>query len=259
MRRTSTNLQFDARSAAPDPGRFSRLALDGPRGLAALIDLTLLGPQTSRDEVLKCCAQAADLRFACVIVHPAWIALAHSSLAGSGVPVGAMTSSPCGASLGSTKREEALGLLKVGARELETVLNIGMLKSQGNAMVEAELRAVIEVAHDAGAAVKVILETDLLTVEEKIRACELAISAGADFLKTGAGVSGPGCTAAEVALLRGVAGSRCGVSAAGGIQSLATAVEMLDAGASRIASPAGPAILEEAFGEADFFRRTRLA
>lgn len=259
MIRAFAKSPVDPYGAASDPARFSRLALAGPRGLAALIDLTLLGPHTSRDQVLHLCSQAADLRFASVVVHPVWVALAHSALAGTGVPVGAMTGLPLGASLGSTKRQEALSLLKVGARGLETVLNIGMLKSQWNSLVEAELRTVIELAHDAGAAVKVILETGLLAVEEKLRACELALSAGADFLKTGAGISGPACTAGDVALLRGVAGSRSGVSAAGGIHSLARAVEMLDAGASRIASPAGPAILEEAFGQADFFRPSRLA
>jgi deoxyribose-phosphate aldolase len=130
------------------------------------------------------------------------------------------------------------------------VMNLGLLKSGMNALVEQDIRGVVQVAHDAGALVKVILETSLLSVEEKLRASELALGAGADFLKTSTGFSTGGATPADVAILRGVAGSRCGVKASGGIRTLADARAMLEAGATRIGASASVAILREYQGEA---------
>jgi deoxyribose-phosphate aldolase len=165
------------------------------------------------------------------------------------VPVGTVLGFPLGASLSISKREEAIELVKLGAHDLDMVLSIGMLKSGMNDRVEQDIRGVVEVAHDAGAIVKVILETCLLNVAEKLRASELAISAGADFLKTSTGFSTAGATAEDVALLRGVAGSRCGVKASGGIRSLADTRAMLEAGANRIGASASVNILRE-LGEA---------
>jgi deoxyribose-phosphate aldolase len=125
------------------------------------------------------------------------------------------------------------------------VINIGQLKSGMNTQVQQDIRAVVQVAHEAGALVKVILETCLLNVEEKLRAAELVIAAGADFLKTSTGFSTGGATVTDVALLRGVAGSRCGVKASGGIRTLADAREMLEAGANRIGASASVAIVNE--------------
>ena len=150
-----------------------------------------------------------------------------------------------GANLATTKREESLALIKLGAHELDMVMNIGMLKSGMNAAVEQDIRGVVQVAHDAGALVKVILETSLLSVEEKLRASELALAAGVDFLKTSTGFSTGGATPADVALLRGVAGNRCGVKASGGIRTLADAKAMLEAGATRIGASASVAILNQ--------------
>jgi deoxyribose-phosphate aldolase len=152
---------------------------------------------------------------------------------------------PLGASLATSKREEALALIKLGARELDMVTNLGLLKSGMSALVAQDIRGVVEVAHDAGAMVKVILETCLLSVEEKLRASELAVIAGADYLKTSTGFSTGGATAADVAILRGVAGSRCGVKASGGIRTLSDARAMLEAGATRIGASASVAILRE--------------
>jgi deoxyribose-phosphate aldolase len=219
--------------------------LSSSAALAAVFDHTLLKPEATRDQVVKLCEEAAAFRFACAMVNPTWVALAHSVLAGSGVPVGVVVGFPLGANLATTKREESLALIKLGAHELDMVMNIGMLKSGMNALVEQDIRGVVQVAHNAGALVKVILETSLLSVEEKLRASELALAAGVDFLKTSTGFSTGGATAADVAILRGVAGSRCGVKASGGIRTLADARAMLEAGASRIGASASVAILNQ--------------
>jgi deoxyribose-phosphate aldolase len=152
---------------------------------------------------------------------------------------------PLGASMGTTKREEAAALVRIGAHDIDMVLNVGLLKSGENEAVEQDIAGVVEVVHDAGAIVKVILETCLLTVEEKLRASELAIAAGADFIKTSTGFSTGGATPEDVALMRGVAGGRCGVKASGGIRTLADAKRMLEAGANRIGASASVTIVGE--------------
>jgi deoxyribose-phosphate aldolase len=152
---------------------------------------------------------------------------------------------PLGANLSTTKRDEAREMVKMGARELDMVLNIGMLKSGLYEQAEADIRTVVEVGRAAGAVVKVILETCLLTMPEKLRAAEMAIHAGADYLKTSTGFSTGGATVADVALLRGIAGDRCGVKASGGIRTLSEARSMLEAGATRIGASAGVRIVQE--------------
>src|ERR1700728_989754 len=179
------------------------------------------------------------------MVNPAWVSLAHSVMAGSGIPAGVVGGFPLGAHLATTKREEALAVIEFGDHALDMVMNLGLLKSVMNALVEQDIRGVVQVAHEAGALVKVILETSLLSVEEKLRASELALSAGADFLKTSTGFSTGGATVADVAILRGVAGNRCGVKASGGIRTLSDARAMLEAGASRIGASASVAILRQ--------------
>jgi deoxyribose-phosphate aldolase len=226
-----------------DAQAFATQALARRQSLAAVIDHTLLKPEATRAQILKLCAEAAEHRFACAMVNPVWAATAHAALAGTGIPVGVVIGFPLGASLTITKREEAEAMVKAGAHELDMVLNIGLLKSGENALVEADIRGVCEIAHDAGAIVKVILETSLLSIEEKLLASHLACAAGTDFLKTSTGFSTSGATAADVALLRGVAGSRCGVKASGGIRTLADARDMLEAGASRIGASASVAIV----------------
>jgi deoxyribose-phosphate aldolase len=227
-----------------DAAAFARHALSSPQALASVIDHTLLKPEATREQVLKLAREAAEHKFACAMVNPAWVATAYAALVGSGVPVGVVVGFPLGASLATTKREEAAALVRLGARELDMVLNIGLLKSGENARVEKDIRGVVEIGHDAGAIVKVILETCLLSTEEKLRAAEIACSAGVDFLKTSTGFSTGGATAADVALLRGVAGRRCGVKASGGIRTLDDARTMLEAGANRIGASASTAIVE---------------
>jgi deoxyribose-phosphate aldolase len=182
------------------------------------------------------------------MVNPTWAALAYAELAGTGVPVGVVIGFPLGASLGTTKREEAATLVRIGAHDVDMVINVGLLKSGENHAVQQEIRSVVEVAHAAGSIVKVILETCLLNVEEKLRASELAIAAGADFLKTSTGFSTGGATPEDVALMRGVAGGRCGVKASGGVRTLADARRMLEAGANRIGASASVAIVKELGG-----------
>jgi deoxyribose-phosphate aldolase len=227
-----------------DAHAFAAQALAGPQSLAAVIDHTLLKPEANRAQILKLCSEAAEHRFACAMVNPVWVATAHAALSGTGIPVGVVIGFPLGAGLTTTKREEAEAMVKAGARELDMVLNIGLLKSGETALVEADIRGVVEIARDSEAIVKVILETCLLTLEEKILASEIACSAGTDFLKTSTGFSTGGATPADVALLRGVAGSRCGVKASGGIRTLADARAMLEAGASRIGASASVAIVQ---------------
>lgn len=229
---------FDAES-------FARQALSAKKSLAAVIDHTLLKPEATQEQVIRLCREAAEHGFACAMVNPAWTALAHSELAGTGVPVGVVVGFPLGASMGTTKREEAAALVKIGAHDVDMVLNVGLLKSGENDAVEQDIAGVVAVVHDAGAIVKVILETCLLSVEEKLRASELAIAAGADFIKTSTGFSTHGATVEDVAMMRGVAGGRCGVKASGGIRTLADAKRMLDAGANRIGASASVAIVGE--------------
>lgn len=237
-KKSPANNIYDAQAVADS-------ALASRQSLAAVIDHTLLKPQATREQVLKLCAEAAQYRFACAMVNPIWVATAHAALEGTGVPVGTVIGFPLGVNLPTTKREEAEALIKAGARELDMVLNLGLLKSGEISLVEADIRGVVALAHDAGAIVKVILETCLLSLEEKILASEIACTAGADFLKTSTGLSIAGATTGDVALLRGVAGSRCGVKAAGGIRSLAEARSMLEAGANRLGASAAVQILQQ--------------
>jgi len=228
-----------------DAEAFAKQALSSAENLAAAIDHTLLKPEATQEQVIRLCREAAEHRFACAMVNPTWAALAYAELAGTGVPVGVVVGFPLGASLGTTKRDEAATLVKVGAHDVDMVINVGLLKSGENQAVQQEIEGVVEVVHEAGAIVKVILETCLLTVEEKLRGSELAIAAGADFIKTSTGFSTAGATVEDVAMMRGVAGGRCGVKASGGIRTLAEARRMLEAGANRIGASASVAILGE--------------
>ena len=227
-----------------DVAAFAASALSDWQSLAATLDHTLLKPEATASDVLRLCEEAAHYHFACVSVNPCWIALAHSALAGTGVAVGSVVGFPLGASLTRDKRDEGESALRLGARELDMVIHIGALKGGDNATVQSDVRTLVELAHDAGACLKAILETCLLTLEEKLRASEICVAAGVDFLKTSTGFSTGGATVGDVSLLRGVAGGRCGVKAAGGIRTLDAARDMLEAGASRIGTSSGVAILD---------------
>jgi deoxyribose-phosphate aldolase len=234
--------EFD--TARFDTASCAAHALHDWQSLAATLDHTLLRPSATSNDIIHLCEEAAHFHFACVMVNPYWTALAHSALAGTGVSVGTVVGFPLGASLTRSKREEGDALLRLGARELDMVMNIGALKSGDNATIRNDARAIVELAHDAGARVKITLEMCLLTMEEKLRASEICVAAGVDYLKTSTGFSSSGATVEDVSLLRGVAGGRCGVKAAGGIRTLEAARAMLEAGADRIGTSSGLAIVQ---------------
>ena len=236
-------IEFDHGSF--DSAAFAAQALSGWQALAGVLDHTLLKPDATREQVENLCDEAVRYRFACAMVNPLWVPTAVSVLSGTGISVGVVIGFPLGASLVSTLRQEAAALACLGARELDMVIPIGQLKTGNHHAVEHAIHAAATVAHDHGALLKVILETCLLNMEEKLRGAEIAIQAGADFLKTSTGFSSGGATMADVALLRGVAGGRSGVKASGGIRTLADVRTMLEAGANRIGASASVAIVRE--------------
>ena len=215
------------------------------RSVAAIIDHTLLAPATTQQQILDLCQQAVQYGFACVFVNPTYAALAVSLLDGSNVKVGTPVGFPLGTSLTTTKRQEALDAIRLGVSELDMVINIGALKSGDRNLVQNDIKGVATLAHDAGAILKVIIETSLLTLEEKIIACELSVAAGADFVKTSTGFLEGGATIDDVALMRGVVGDRAGVKASGGLHTLQDVLAMVHAGANRIGTSSGIAILQE--------------
>jgi deoxyribose-phosphate aldolase len=241
---SSADLADEFEISSFDVAGFAANALHDWQSLAAILDHTLLRADATSADVLRLCEEAVHYRFACVSVNPCWIALAHSALSGSGLPVGSVIGFPLGASLTHNKREEGESALRLGARELDMVIHIGALKSGDNATVQSDVRTMAELVHDAGGTLKAILETSLLTLEEKLRASEICVAAGVDFLKTSTGFSTGGATVEDVSLLRGVAGGRCGVKAAGGIRTLDAVRDMLEAGASRIGTSSGVTIIE---------------
>jgi deoxyribose-phosphate aldolase len=240
---SASDLDFD--NGSFDSAAFATQALSNWQALAGIIDHTLLKPEATRQQIANLCDEVVRYRFACAMVNPIWVSTAVGALSGTGIPVGAVIGFPLGASLVSTLRQEASSLTRLGARELDMVLPVGQLKSGNYPAVHHAVHALANVAHHHGALLKVILETCLLTVEEKLRAAEIAIQAGADFLKTSTGFSSGGATPADVALLRGVAGARCGVKASGGIRTLADVRTLLEAGANRIGASASVAIVRE--------------
>jgi deoxyribose-phosphate aldolase len=237
------DLDFD--NGTFDSASFAAQTLASWQTLAAVIDHTLLKPEATCDQVENLCDEAIRYRFACAMVNPVWASAAVSVLSGTGIPVGVAIGFPLGASLVSTLRQEATALARLGVRELDMVMPIGQLKSGNYHAVQLSIHAAAMVAHHHGALLKVILETALLNVEEKLRASEIAIQAGADFIKTSTGFSTGGATPADVALMRGVAGARVGVKAAGGIRTLSDVRALLEAGANRIGASASVAIVRE--------------
>jgi deoxyribose-phosphate aldolase len=216
-----------------------------PQQIASLIDHTLLKPEATESDILKVCQQALEYRFASVCINPCWVPLVHSRLTGSSVKTCAVIGFPLGANQTAVKLEEAWQAVSNGAAELDMVLNIGALRSGDAKLVQAEIQKLAAAAHGAGALVKVILETCLLSEEQKTQACTLAQQAGADFVKTSTGFSTAGATEADVRLMREVVGPDMGVKASGGVRTLATLLQMVKAGANRIGSSSGVQILAE--------------
>ena len=219
-----------------------------PAEVAALIDHTLLKPDATRDEILKLCAEAKQFGFATVVVNPTWVATAAAALRDTPVKVCTVVGFPLGATLATVKVAETEEAVKLGAEEIDMVINVGALKSGEDEFVEQDIRGVVAAARRGGALVKVILECALLTDEEKVRACWCARAAGADFVKTSTGFGPGGAAAHDVELMRLTVGPEMGVKAAGGIRSYQELKAMLSAGATRIGASASVRILQEAAG-----------
>jgi deoxyribose-phosphate aldolase len=212
--------------------------------IAALIDHTILKPEATRDDVVRICREARQYGFASVCVNPYWVPLVRAELAGSAVKVCTVVGFPLGATSTEAKVAETAVAVRVGATEIDMVINIGALRSGDQDAVRQDIRQVVKTAHEAGAIVKVILETALLDDNQKAVACNLAKQAGADFVKTSTGFSTSGATAHDVALMRGVVGPGMGIKAAGGIRTLSDLRAMTAAGATRIGASASIKIVE---------------
>ncbi len=215
--------------------------------LAGMIDHTLLKPEATQADIEVLCAEARQHGFWSVCVNPTYVKQARTLLRGSAVKVCAVVGFPLGAAAPEIKALEARKAIREGAAEIDMVINIGALKGKEDALVLRDIRAVVEACKDGRALSKVIFENALLTDEEKVKACDLAMKAGADFVKTSTGFASSGATAEDVALMaRQVAPKRLGVKAAGGIRTYDDAVRMIQAGATRIGASASVKIVDEA-------------
>ena len=214
--------------------------------VARMIDHTLLKADASQDQIAQLCYEARTYHFASVCVNPAHVKLAAQLLKGSDVAVCTVVGFPLGATPPTVKAYETQQAIRDGATEIDMVINIGALKSEDYKAVYEDIAAVVRAAHAGNALVKVIIEAALLTDEEKIRVCQLAKNAGADFVKTSTGFSSGGATVEDIALMRQTVGPNIGVKASGGIKTLADAKRMIAAGANRIGSSAGVQIVQEA-------------
>jgi deoxyribose-phosphate aldolase len=215
-------------------------------GIAAMIDHTVLKADATRADVEKVCREARQYGFASVCVNPYWVPLVAKELAGSPVKVCTVVGFPLGATSTESKMAETEAAIRVGAQEIDMVINVGALRSGDHEAVKQDIQGVVDVAHRHGAIVKVILETALLDDNQKAVACTLSKMAGADFVKTSTGFSTHGATAHDVALMRMVVGPEIGVKASGGIRTLEDLRTMAAAGASRIGASASVKIVEAA-------------
>ena len=205
------------------------------------IDHTLLKPESTQEQIDHLLSEAVEYQFASVCVNPTWVAHCSKTLAGTGVKVCTVVGFPLGANTSSVKAFETKDAIANGADEIDMVINVGQLKSGQYEVVEADIRAVVEASQDK--LVKVIIETCLLTNDEKVKACQLAVSAGADFVKTSTGFSAAGATVEDIVLMRETVGPIMGVKAAGGARSYEDAEAFIEAGATRIGTSSGVAIV----------------
>lgn len=240
------------------PDRMSHFALAGvdrfglradpsvyPHGVASLIDHTLLKPEASQGDIERLCGEARQYGFATVCVNPTWVQYCAHALRGATARVCTVVGFPLGATLPEVKALETRRVIESGASEVDMVLNIGALKSNLYSLVHDDIEAVTSVCRRMGAISKVIIETALLTDEEKVKAAVLVRTGDADFIKTSTGFASGGATVADVALLRRVVGPDMGVKAAGGVRDLKSAKAMIDAGADRIGASVGVKIVRE--------------
>lgn len=211
--------------------------------IASIIDHTVLKAEAQPDEIIKICGEAKQHKFASVCINPCYVSLAAEELKGSSVKVCTVIGFPLGASSSEVKAFEAQKAIEEGATEVDMVINIGMLKAGKLDYVKKDIEAVVN-ASKGKALLKVILETCLLTDEEKITACKLSKEAGADFVKTSTGFSKWGAKAEDIKLMRETVGPEMGVKASGGVRELSDAVQMIEAGATRIGASASIKIVE---------------
>ncbi|WP_229759433.1 deoxyribose-phosphate aldolase [Candidatus Uabimicrobium amorphum] len=217
---------------------------DVGRSLAKYIDHTLLKPEATPQEIKKICDEALQYNFASVCIQPSYVGLAADLLRGSSVKVCTVIGFPLGSTSSAVKAYEAQLAEKEGAHEIDMVIHVGALKSGGYDYVEEDIRSVVK-SVSQGTIVKVILETALLDDNQKIKACELAKKAGADFVKTSTGFSKGGATASDIALMRRVVGNSMGVKASGGVRNQQAAQLMIRMGASRIGASASVKIVDD--------------
>lgn len=223
---------------------FSGRAAEVPADLHRYIDHTLLKPEATQAQIDQICDEAVEYNFASVMINPSWVKHAAARLKGTGVAVGTVVGFPLGAHTPEVKAMEARQALRDGATEIDMVINIGALKSGQYDLVRKDIARVTDAAREKGALTKVILETALLTDEEKVIASRLAKEAKADFVKTSTGFSSAGATVFDVALMREAVGPEMGVKAAGGIRTQADMEDMIAAGATRIGASAGVSIMK---------------
>jgi deoxyribose-phosphate aldolase len=216
------------------------------RYLASMIDHTLLKPEATEPQIRQLCSEAKQYGFASVCVNPTHVKLCASLLKDSPVRVCTVVGFPLGATLPQVKAFEARQAIADGATEIDVVVNIGALKDKKDDLVERDIADVVQAAHAGGALVKVIIEAALLTDDEKVRACQLAKKAGAEFVKTSTGFGPGGATTHDVTLMRQTVGPKMGVKAAGGIRTLQDAQAMIEAGANRLGASASVKIVIEA-------------
>jgi deoxyribose-phosphate aldolase len=220
-------------------------ALPHNPGVAGTIDHTLLKPDATEEQVVRLCEEARAHEFASVCINPCWVRLAARILAASPVKVCTVVGFPLGANTPEIKALETRRAVADGAQEIDMVMNIGAMRSGDYETVERDIRGVVEECRGPVLS-KVILETALLDDDQKVKACVLAQGAGADFVKTSTGFASKGATVKDVRLMRETVGRRLGVKAAGGIRDYSTALEMLEAGATRIGASASVMIVESA-------------
>lgn len=216
--------------------------------LNRMIDHTILKPEATEAAVQKIIDEAKEYNFFSVCINPCWVAFASEQLADTDVAVCTVIGFPLGANTPEVKAYEAADAIKNGANEVDMVINIGALKSQQYDYVRQDIQGVVDAAKGK-ALVKVIIETALLTDEEKVKACELAKEAGADFVKTSTGFSTGGAKVADIRLMRETVGPDMGVKASGGVHNAEEALTMIEAGATRIGASTGVAIVSGATGE----------
>ena len=223
-----------------------------PGNIASFIDHTLLKPEASEADILKVCAEAAEYRFKSVCVNPVWVKTVKKALKGSGVLTCSVVGFPLGATPTDVKTFEARGAVLDGADEVDMVINIAAARAGDKGALVEDITAVAEAVHASGAILKVIIETALLDDARKVLACEAAVEAGADFVKTSTGFNGGGATAEDIALMRRTVGPDLGVKASGGVRSLADAQAMIAAGATRIGASSGISIVKGEQGSSGY-------